>query len=565
MRMEFTHIDELSHAHYEPGVPFEIPTPQRSVFELLEHTSHAYPNAVAIDYFGQEWTYARVYREALKAANVLHRMGVKRGDTISIALPNCPQHFIAFYGAMRLGAAVAELNPLAPAAQLEQQIGRHGGTICVAWDKIGHKMRKAGLSAHQLLTVDLTYAMPRKMRLGLALPVDKAAQAKRKLTGPVPVGSKSWDKLVHKSGPVPDALPQAEAQNVAVILHSSGTNGVPKSVPLTHANIRANVNQNLFWVYELDRGAETFYSLLPYFHAFGMTFMLCAAVAIGACQIVLPTFDVQMALKAHRHRNVTFFVGVPPMFDRIERGARESGTDISTIKYSISGGMSLNREIAARWEATTGHYIIEGYGMSETCPTLCGSPLSPARRPGCLGLVFPSTSMRLVDLDDPTRDVPDGEPGEILVKGPQVFSGYLEDPEETEHAFVDGWFRTGDIGRCDDGFIYLVDRAKDLIITSGFNVFPSQVEDAIRRLTNAEDAVVVGVPSAATGEEVAAIVKAKWAKPDLARLRRTLEAELPHYALPRHLILSDELPKTMLGKPDRRTARKNLLEQMRAQ
>lgn len=557
--MEFTSIDELSHAHYEPGVPFEIPTPQRSVFELMEHTAHAYPEAIAIDYFGQEWTYAQIYKESLKAAEVLRAAGLTAGDTISIALPNCPQHFIAFYGAMRLGVAVAELNPLAPAAQLSQQIARHGGKICIVWDKIGHKMRKAGVAAHNIYAVNLTYAMPRKMRISLALPVDKAAEARHKLTGPVPSGSKSWDKLVHRAAPCAASVPHATGSTIAVILHSSGTNGVPKSVPLTHANIRANVNQNLFWVFELDRGAETFYSLLPYFHAFGMTFMLCAAVAIGACQIVLPTFDVDMALAAHRRRNVTFFVGVPPMFDRIARGAAASGTDISSITYSISGGMSLNAEIASRWEATTGHYIIEGYGMSETCPTLCGSPLSPARRSGCLGLIFPSTSMRLVDPDDPTRDVPLGEPGEILVKGPQVFSGYLDDPDETAHAFVDGWFRTGDIGRCDDGFIYLVDRSKDLIITSGFNIFPSQVEDAIRRLTNVEDVVVVGIPNAETGDEVVAVIKAAWNKPDVARLRRTLEKELPHYALPRRIVMVEEVPHSMLGKPDRKKAREDVL------
>ncbi|RTE49365.1 long-chain fatty acid--CoA ligase [Actinobaculum sp. 352] len=556
---EFTAIAEQGHAHFQPGVPYVVPCPQGSVFELLEHTASIYPDAVALDYFGQTWTYKRVRQAALRAAQALYDVGVRPGDTVSLALPNCPQHFIAFYGAMRLGAAVAALNPLAPAAQLKQQMKRHGGAVCVVWDKVSYKIKQAGLKPADILTVSLTDSMPRRMRAALRLPVDKAARTRRRLTGPVPSGTRSWDKLVRRSHVLAEDIPQAQASDIAVILHSSGTNGVPKSVPLTHANIRANVSQNLFWVWDLDRGAEVFYSLLPYFHAFGMCFMLCSAVAIGARQMILPTFDADLALQAHERKNVTFFVGVPPMFDHIEKRASEKGTDLSSIKFAVSGGMSLDAGIAERWEKATGGYIIEGYGMSETSPTICGSPLSAERRPGCLGLAFPNTNVRLVDPDDPARDVPDGEPGEILVRGPQVFSGYLDAPEENEVAFFDGWFRTGDIARNDDGFIYLVDRLKDVVITSGFNVFPSQVEDAIKRLTNAEDCVVVGLPSEATGEEVVAVVQANWRKPDLNRLRRTLELELPHYALPRQLHMVDEIPHSLIGKPERRKMREQLL------
>ena len=555
----FSRIINQAHTHYEPGVPFEVPCPDGSVFELLAHSAKAWPSAPAIDYFAREWSYRDLMEESLKAARVLADAGIKKGDVVSFAMPNCPQHLIAFYGAMRLGAIVAELNPLAPANQMREQIERHGGTLCVAWQKAAGTLVDAGVKPKNILTVDISHPLPAKMRAALRLPVPKARKTRKQMKSSTPRGSLSWDKNVDAATPYAGPDPDITATDTAVILHSSGTNGVPKSVPLTHGNIRVNVNQNLFWVFELDRGAECFFSLLPYFHAFGMTFLLGCGVAIGACQIILPTFDPGLALEAHKRRPVSFFLGVPPMFDRICKRSIEDDVDISTIRYSVSGGMSLASEIAEAWEARTGAYIIEGYGMSETSPTLCGSPLSAERRPGCLGLPFPNMDVRLADQEDPSKDVEDGKPGELLVKGPQVFSGYLDAPEENEAAFYDGWFRTGDIARNDDGFLYLVDRSKDLIITSGFNIFPSQVEGAIKRLTSAQDVVVVGIDNSATGEEVAAVVKAPWRNPDLKRLRATLEKELPHYALPRQLHLVGEIPHSMIGKPERKQVRETLI------
>ena len=632
---QYTPVTEAAHANYPAGVPFEIPQPDASVFGLLQHTAAAYPNAVAIDYFGATWTYADVLTESLKAARALLDAGVRKGDVVAFALPNCPQHLIAFYGAMRIGAIVAEHNPLAPATQIAQQIRRHRGTVAIAWDKIADKFVDCGLHRERIHTVNLVRSMPAKMKAQLKLPVQKARDALERLEGLAPEGCPSWDDAVAQAAPIAagkgdpqvgpvmldgdplaayrrrrpislardlivatarsgaanftgrvagllgaggDDVPGASGSDVAVVLHSSGTNGVPKSVPLTHANIRANVNQNLFWVFELDRGSEVFFSLLPYFHAFGLTFFLCCAVGIGATQIMLPAFDVDLALDAHKRRPVTFFVGVPPMFARIAAGAIKRKVDITSIKYSISGGMALSEDISKLWEATTRHFIIEGYGMSETSPTVCGSPLSPARRHECLGLPFPSTEVRIVKIDDPTVDVAEGETGELLVRGPQVFSGYLEAPEENENAFVDGWLRTGDICRSEDGFIYLVDRVKDLIICSGFNVFPSQVEQAIREAApGIEDCVVVGLPDPVRGENVVAVLKgdAEAATEitddgrgggemvvqtlSLELLRERLEAKLPHYAIPRELVFVPEIPHSLIGKPERKKMRDILM------
>ncbi|EFW11021.1 AMP-binding protein, partial [Pauljensenia hongkongensis] len=385
------------------------------------------------------------------------------------------------------------------------------------------------------------------------------------LRGEAPAGSRSWDRAVAQAAPLPASYPRPGAEDVAVILHTSGTNGVPKSAPLTHRNIGVNVHQCVFWVWRLHEGAETFFSLLPYFHAFGLTFFLCAAVRKAATQVLLPKFDAAMALDAHRRRPVSFFVGVPPMFDRILAEARRTRTDLTSIRYSVAGAMPLSTELAQRWEEATGGMIVEGYGLSETSPVLTGAPLSDRRRHGVLGVPFPSTELRLVDLEDPSRDVEDGQPGEILVRGPQVFSGYLDAPEETAAVFTgDGWLRTGDIGVNHDGFITMADRKKELILSGGFNVYPSQVEDAIRSMPGVRDVAVVGVPASGASEQVAAaiIMEDGVAPLTLDEVRTWAEKSIAHYALPRQLVFIAELPRNQIGKILRRKAAQMVKERL---
>ena len=248
-------------------------------------------------------------------------------------------------------------------------------------------------------------------------------------------------------------------------------------------------------------------SALPYFHAFGLTLLLCCAVRLAATQLVLPKFDAELTLEAMRRRPVTFMPGVPPMFERILLAAEKAEQPLSSVRWSVCGAMPLSGALARRWEEYTGGAIIEGYGLSETSPVSCGSPLSPNRRHGVLGLPYPSMEIRLVDLEDPSRDVEDGEAGEILLKGPNVFSGYLDAPEENAQVFTeDGWFRTGDVGVNENGYIVLSDRKKELILSGGFNVYPTQVEQAIRTMPEVEDVAVIGLPAGDAREEVTAAI-----------------------------------------------------------
>lgn len=557
-------ITELAHKHYEKGVPFEIAEPETSLYQVLEEAAKYYPTRSALDYFGQTMSYAEVKSHVDRAAQVLRLAGVRKGDAVSVALPNCPQHFIVFYALMRIGAIAAEHNPFAPRPEIAQQIARHKGKVAVIWEKVADKFDFGGSNQLQtVFTVDITYHMPATKRALLSLPIAPAKKTRSQMRSSTPAGTLSWDKLVHQAKLIDPTTPHATGSDVAVILHTGGTNGVPKSVPLTHKNIGSNANQNLAWVYRLHEGAEVFYSLLPYFHSFGLTFFQVCAVQLAATQVILPKFDVDLALEAHRRMPVTFFVGVPPMFERIAKRAKQLGTDLSSIRYAISGAMPLSREVAEAWEEATGGYIIEGYGMTETAPTMCGSPMTPARRHGVLGLPFPSTQMRLGDLNDPDKEPAEGEPGEILVKGPQVFSGYIDAPEDNAVAFTsDCYFRTGDIGVVDDGFITLADRRKELILSGGFNVYPSQVEKAIRSMPGVKDVAIVGMPTA-NGEKVTAalVLEEGASQVSLEDVRAWAEKQISHYALPRQLAIVSELPHSQIGKIMRRVVRDRLLNE----
>lgn len=564
--MHYDPIVEQAHKLYEPGVPYEVPIATESLYHLLEGSASRYPDVPAIDYFGTILSYEEVLDQAERAAQVLVDLGVERGDTVALALPNCPQAFVAFYACQRIGAVAAQHNPLATAHELEGQVARHGAKVAIAWEQTVERLPLgAGSSLEAVFSVDLTAWMPAKERFLLSLPVKAARKKRNQLRSEVPVGVRSWDDAVENAPPLSPLYPHAKVDDFSVILHTGGTNGVPKSVPLTHRNLGTNVDQCLFWVFKLHEGAEVFYSLLPYFHAFGLTFFLLAAVKKAATQVVLPKFDPKLALDAQRRRPVTFFVGVPPMFERIAKTALETDTDITSIRFAVSGAMPLSDKVAHLWESATQGIILEGYGLSETSPVLTGSPLSKTRRLGTLGLPFPSTRVRLVHLDDPTLDVPDGQPGEIIVKGPQVFSGYLEAPEETEQAFTEeGWFRTGDIAYNNDGYLYLADRRKELILSGGFNVYPSQVEDAIRGFPGVRDVAVVGLPSDDDREVVTAalVMDEGETNPTLEQIRDWAKETLSGYALPKEIAYMTEMPRSQLGKVLRHNVKDQLVESM---
>ena len=577
---------------YQAGIPAVIEAPDAGLGELLETAAHFYPDRVAIDFLGATTTYRELLEASERAARLLHDAGVRRGDRVALIMPNCPQHVVAVYGALRLGAIVAEHNPLAPAEELRAQLERHGGRVVVAWEKgvdliVDPRSREAGaagpeadsvdpLGGRTVFSVDLSAALPARLRAALRLPVARAREARDSMRAPrLPAGVRSWDREAARAEPIPASWPRPGGRDVAVLLHTGGTTGAPKAAMLTHTNLRANANQAIAWVPMLHEGGENFLSLLPFFHAFGLTFNLFCAVQKAATQVMMPKFDVAEVLRAQTRRPLTFFVGVPVMFERILRAAQEAGTDLRSLRFGVCGAAPMPPAVGAEWERVTGGFFVEGYGMTETSPIVAGTPMGPTRRLGALGLPFPSTDVRVVDPEaleaalgagapvDVDVEVPDGEPGELLVRGPQVFAGYWGDPEATAAAMLPGgWLRTGDMVRREESFLWMADRRRELILTGGFNVYPSQVEAAIRDMDGVADVAVVGMDAGARGETVvAAVVPAEGAAPGaitLESVRAHAERALPHYALPRRLEIIDEMPRSVIGKVMRRQVREML-------
>ena len=557
--------------HYAPGVSGVIAPVTEPLSCMLDDAARRFPDRVALDFLGRPTTYRRLSEQVDHAAEALRRLGVGRGDVVGVILPNCPQHVVIAYAAWRIGAIVAEHNPLAPAAQIREQIEIHGGRVMIAWEKSLDRLTRAtgslaaaGLGEHhRVLAVDLSRGLPWTSRLALRLPVAAARSRRSELRGRVPAGVRSWDDAVAASAPLPAGHPLPGVDDTAVLLYTGGTTGTPKAVRLTHANLRSNAQMSLAWASQVcEAGEETFYAVLPFFHAFGLSLSLLCAVGLAATQVVLPKFSADMVLSAWRRRPATFFPGVPVMFDRIIGRARATGADLSSCKIAVCGAAPNPRAVAEAWEQATGGVIIEGYGMTETSPIILGNPISPERRAGTLGVPYPSTEVRVVDPEDPDREVDPGDIGELVARGPQVFAGYWENPEETEAVMLPGgWLRTGDLVRQEeDGFYVIADRRKELIISGGFNIYPTEVEAAVRSMPQVEDVAVVGLPAESGNESVvAAILPRQGQTVTLEQVRQWAEKTLSHYALPRQVSIVSELPRSQIGKVLRRVVREELL------
>lgn len=552
------------HDSYAPGVPPVVDVPDEPLLAALDRAAAAWPDRVAVDFMGAPTTYAELAGAVARGASALRDLGVGAGDRVAIALPNCTSHVVAFYATLRLGAVVVEHNPTYTAGELQHQLADSGATVALVWEKAVPAALEAqpGTAVRTVVAVDVSADLPAVKRFALRLPLPAARRTRAALRTTPPAGTPVWHRLVAGAAPLPAGHPRPGADDVALLQYTGGTTGTPKAAVLTHRNLVANAVQGQAWT-QAQPGTETIYGVLPFFHAFGLTLCLTYATRIGATLVAFPKFDPEAVLAAQRRRPGTFLPAVPPMLDRLAAAAEAREADLSSFRYAISGAMSLSPATAARWERLTGGLVIEGYGMTETSPVALGSPLSPARRPGALGLPFPSTDVRVVDQEDPTREVARGEQGELLIRGPQVFQGYWGRPEETaEQLLPGGWLRTGDVVRLDeDGFVVLVDRIKEMIVTGGFKVYPSQVEDKLRTMPGVRDVAVVGLPGGDLGEKVVAavVMELGHAQVELQAVREWCAERLARYAVPREIVILTDLPRSQIGKVLRRVVRDDLL------
>lgn len=554
-------------ASYADGVPAEIEPVAQTLVDMLDDAVARYPRRPALEFFGAVTTYRELGDQVARAAAGLWRLGVREGDRVAVILPNAPQHVVAFYAAQRLGAIVAEHNPRYTAPELRHLFEVHHAKVAIVWDAVADLVADfpSDIRPAHIVAVTLPDAMPWRLRALLRLPVRSAREKRRALTvRPRAKGVLPWAKL--RGRRLPRAAARPTLDHMAVLQFTSGTTGRPKAAILSHRNLRSNAAQSVAWVPDLELGREVFYGVLPLFHAYGLTLCMTTALSIGARIVLFPTFEVGMTLDAIRRTPPTFLPAVPPIYDALARATVRAGIDMSSLRNAISGAMALPASTVLRWEEATGGILVEGYGMTESSPISLGNPMGPRRRSGAVGVPFPSTEIRVVDPEDPTADRGVDEPGELLVRGPQVFQGYWNQPDETARTLLEGgWLRTGDIVTADaDGFVTVVDRLKELIISGGFNISPSEVEQALLLHPDIVDAAVVGLPRSAGGEQVAAaVVLRDGAVFDADAIREWTRGRLTAYKVPRTIVELDELPRSLVGKVQRREVREQLLSRRR--
>ena len=546
---------------YSPDVPRDLNLPDTSLIHMLEKSVARHGGKTALEFFGAGVSYAELGDQVQRAAEGLRLMGVEAGDRVAIVLPNCPQHIVAFYAAMRLGAIVVEHNPLYTAPELRHQFEDHGARVAIVWDKIASRITSMpkDLNIEHIVSVDITAAMPKVMRIALQLPIKKLKQQRAELTESAP-GTVPWRKLI-SADPIRADHRRPSATDVALLQYTSGTTGSPKGAMLTHRNLESNAVMGQHWLGTTSD--EVVYGVLPLFHAFGLTLGMTFAMSLGAKLVLFPTVRADLILKAMKKSMPTVLPAVPPVYQKVLDAAAEQGKDLSGIRVAVSGAMTLPVPLVQTWEDATGGMLIEGYGLTECSPLVSCNPLSDRRRAGSIGIPFPSTDIRLVD-PETGEDVAMDQEGELWVKGPQVTQGYWKRPEETAKLLTeDGWLRTGDIVTVDEqGFLRVVDRIKEVIITGGFNVAPTEVETALKLHDSVEDAAVVGIPNDNGNESVvAAVILAPGNSLNEDQLRQHCYDKVTRYKVPRRIVAMDELPRTMLGKTLRRAVKEQIIQE----
>jgi long-chain acyl-CoA synthetase len=459
-----------------------------------------------------EMSYRALDLASARLAGLLRERGIEPGDRVGIMLPNVPEFAVVYYGVLRAGAVVVPMNVLLKEREVAFYLSDSGARMLFAW----HGFAEEAEAGARGTDAECVFVMPGE-----------------------------FGRLLSAASPVTELVDRA-ADDTAVILYTSGTTGTPKGAELTHSNLSSNVSA-VVALHSFDED-DVLLGALPLFHSFGQTCSMNAAMAAGATLSLIPRFDAGRALDIIERDRVTVFQGVPTMYSALLHHPRRDCFDVSTLRECVSGGASLPAEVLRGFEEAFGCKLLEGYGLSETSPVASSNRPDRERRPGSVGLPIEGVSMRIVDADG--ADVPVGERGEIVIRGPNVMKGYWGRPEATAEAIRDGWFHSGDIGVMDeDGYFYIVDRIKELIIRGGYNVYPREVEEVLYEHPAVREVAVLGVPHPELGEEVAAAVALKdGAAVDEESLRDFVKARVAAYKYPRRISFFDDLPKGPSGK-----------------
>ena len=543
---------------YPTGVAWSAAISEAPLTEVFDRSVTLYKSNVCIEFLGRKYSYEEVGGLVDKAAKGFQDLGVGKGFKVGLLLPNSPYAVICYYAVLKAGGTVVNFNPLYVAEEIERQIRDSETRIMVTMDlrltlpKVSTSLGRSSLE--RVVVCSMAEALPfAKSSLFRFLGRGRIAEL------PEDGLHLTFAELTDNDGDF-EPVPITPREDIAVLQYTGGTTGVPMGAMLTHASIAANARQVAMWDPDTREGEERIIGVLPLFHVFAMTVVMNMGLLLGAELVLLPRFEIAMVMKALRRRRPTQFPGVPSLFHALLEYPKLSPEDLQSLEFCLSGGAPLPSEIRTEFEALTGCRLVEGYGLTETSPVVTCNPLKSAVRSdgarvggskdGSVGLALPGTRIEIRSLEARDKPLPTGEPGEVCIAGPQTMAGYWKNPEATAKTLVDGWIHTGDVGYLDeDGFLYLIDRIKDLIICSGYNVYPRVVEEAIYRHPAVAEVTVVGVPDADKGEVPKAFVRLK---PDMAlsaeKLLAFLEDKLSPIERPRHVEFRDELPKTMIGK-----------------
>lgn len=522
--------------NYQAGVRPNLNYPDLAMPQYLDKAAGEFPQQDAILFAGVKMPYQMLAAMVNMCAGALVDLGVQKGDRVAVMAPNCPQYVLGYMATLKLGATVVQVSPMYVEKELDHILNDSGAETIIAYDAFYPRIK------------NIRNQTPLKNVILFALGQPCGTDDENALLA---------EDLLKKYPPVFTQVPVSMDEDIAVFQYTGGTTGVSKGAMLTHRNISANVLQLLEWMKDIEYGKEKILSILPFFHSYGMTTCMNLSIVNASTMIVLPRFDIKECLEAINIYQPTLFPGVPTMYIAINNFPNVQAYNIKSIKYCISGSAPLPVEVAEKFEAITGGFLVEGYGLSEATPVTHCQPLAGMRKAGSIGLPMPDTDCKITDLETGEKEMPSNELGELCVKGPQVMKGYWNMLQETAHVLRNGWLHTGDIAKMDDdGYCFIVDRKKDMIISAGYNIYPRDIEEVLFEHPKIMEAVVAGVPDEYLGEAVKAFIVLK---PGESATENEIidycRENLAKYKAPRKVEFRTELPKTIVGKVLRRVLR----------
>jgi long-chain acyl-CoA synthetase len=546
--MEGTMSEQIWLKAYPENIDWQAEIPVKPLYALLDDSVDRFPQNPFLDFLGKKYSYGEVGDMVRRAAAGFQKLGVGKGTKVGLFLPNCPQFVVCFFGILKAGGTVVNYSPLYAEDQLLHQIEDSQTDIMVTlnlealYPKMKAMLEKTRVKTLIIGTMPEVLPFPKSLLFPLVKRADVAD---------VPDDSRhvAFAQLLNNDGTFEPATIDP-ASDIAVLQYTGGTTGVSKGAMLSHANLYANTVQGALWFEGLEMGRERMMGVLPFFHVFAMSVVMNLSVYIGAEIVMHPRFELEPVLKDLSKKRPTLFPGVPTMYTAINHHPDLASYDLTSIKFCLSGGAPLPVEVKQRFEELTGASLREGYGLTESSPIACANPIAGVSKEGSVGLPVPGTSIFITDREDPTKILPQGEDGEICIKGPQIMLGYWGRPEDTAETIIEGRLRTGDVGYMDEqGYTFIIDRMKDLILVGGFNVYPRHVEEGVYQHPAVEECTVIGIDDDYRGQSVKAFIKLKEGHSLTSEeLLAFLQDKLGKHEMPRHIEFRDELPKTMIGK-----------------